>query len=57
MTLDFAQGHKTYFLCLIGIIVNILVSQNVMVVEDISTINTALVFAAIGTTRMAVTRE
>ena len=57
MMLDFAPGHKTFVLCLIGIIVNVLVSQGVMVVEELSTINTALIFGAIGTTRMAITRE
>lgn len=55
--LDFAPGHKTYVLCLIGVIVNVLVSQGVMVVDDLSAINTALIFGAIATTRMAVTRE
>jgi len=54
--LDVAPGLKTYFVCLVGIVVNVLVSQGVIDVGSISLINTLLGFLGLGTVRMAVTR-
>ena len=54
--LDIAPGVKTYLVCLVGVVVNVLVSQGVVDVGSLELVNTILAFLGLGTVRMAVTR-
>ena len=54
--LDVAPGLKTYLVVLAGIVLNVLVSQGVIDVGSLETVNTILAFLGLGTVRMAVTR-
>lgn len=54
--LDVVPGYKTYLVVLIGIVVNVLVQQDIISIESLGLVNTVLAYLGLGTVRMAVSR-